>query len=785
MCRLKIIFTTVFTIVLITSVAQKKVSLGVVIDCPNSPSTQFVESIVSETRVLIGDKYDVELDDDNILYSGCDVIQVRSNFNRLLNDDDIDIVMGIDVIGSHVMATSGPYNKPVIAAVVIDAQAQGIKVTKKGRSGVKNLSYLELPISPIRDLEIFQSMIGFDKLAVIIDEAIFIGIPEIKVYSDDALKDLQINHGYVYTENTAQEVLDKIDNSFDGVILYPTDQLQPNEFQKLIDGINEKGLKSFSVFGRMDVNRGVLAGVAPASNVSLISRRMALNIQRIVSGEDPDDLNTKLLYKEELVFNMATARQIDYSPSWEVLAEAVLINEERDDIDRVVSIFSAIEEGLAENLLIDVSELDLAIAGEEINIARSSLLPELGANASHTLVDNNTASISNGQNPENRGAAALQVSQIIYSEPVTANKRIQEILYKASEAALDAQTLDIVLDVSIAYLNLMQAKTAQNIQKQNLDVTRRNLELARVSSSLGQTGPSDLYRWQGEIATAKSNLLNATALRKQAELNLNQILNRPIDELFLTEEVDITDERFMVNNENILQYVNNPRQFYSFADFMVSRAKANSPNLKQFDYNLQAQERSVLLNERNRYVPTVTLGGSYNYEMYRSGAGTEFNPLFGNPNDWNWNLQLGASIPIFQGGNRTARVQQSRIQLNQLNTRKLNTERLIEQQVRSEFENIRASYTNLGLTQDAEEAVVRNFELIQDSYAQGAVTITQLLDAQNAAISAQLNSANAVYIFLTDVLNLERATGEYYMLMTEEQKTEFVNQFINYITDND
>ena len=74
----------------------------------------------------------------------------------------------------------------------------------------------------------------------------------------------------------------------------------------------------------------------------------------------------------------------------------------------------------------------------------------------------------------------------------------------------------------------MQAKTAENIQKQNLDVTRQNLELARLSSSLGQTGPSDLLRWQGEIATAKSNLLNATAQRRLAELALNQILNRPI-----------------------------------------------------------------------------------------------------------------------------------------------------------------------------------------------------------------------------------------------------------------
>ena len=103
--------------------------------------------------------------------------------------------------------------------------------------------------------------------------------------------------------------------------------------------------------------------------------------------------------------------------------------------------------------------------------------------------------------------------------------------------------------------------------------------------------------------------------------------------------------------------------------------------------------------------------------------------------------------------------------------------------MRSELENIRASYTNLRLTKEAEEAVVKNFELVQDSYAQGLVTITQLLDAQNAARSALFNSANAIYVFLIDLLNLERPTGNYFMLMTEEQKREFENDFLSFIAE--
>lgn len=768
-----------FLLLATTGNAQKSLSIGVIADCPNTQSQAFVQNILREAKTLMpSTRFDLKV--ENILHSDCDMSRTKRNLDQLLSDTSIDIILGVDALGSHTITKNGPYEKPVIAAIVLNVDVQKTPITRKGTSGVKNLAYLEMPFSPMRDIEVFQSMIGFEKLAVIIDSTTSTGIPEIKEFLDKGIDALGARHEFIYTTSTASNTLAKIDESFDAVYLFPSEKMSVAEDQRLIDGVNARGLKSCSILGRMDVDRGVLAGVAPVSNLELMARRIALNIQRISSGEDPADLNVKLLHQEKFVINMATARQIDYSPNWETLSEAILINEERDDIERSISIFTAIEEGLGENLNIEIAKREVEIVAEDVNIAKSVLLPDIGASASHVTVDNATANVSNGQNPENRGSGSLQLSQIVYSEQAAANKSIQQYLLQAQKEALSAQSLDIILDVSTTYLNLMQAKTAESIQKQNLEVTRKNLELARVSASLGETGPSDLYRWQGEIATAKSNLIRATAQKRLAEMALNQVLNRPIDELFLTQEVDLTDSRLLINNETTDQYVNNPKQFYRFADFMVERAKANTPDLKQFQYNVSAQERAVLLNKRNIYVPAVSLGAGYNYEFYRNGAGTDFPAGFGTPNDWNWNLQLGASIPIFQGGGRNARIQQSKVQLGQLNTQKLNTERLIEQQVRSELENIRASFTNINLTRDAEEAVVKNFELIQDSYSKGLVTITQLLDAQNAAISGQLNSANAVFIFLIDLLSMERATGNYYMLMAADQKQAFSEALTTY-----
>jgi len=760
----------------------KVVNVGAITTCKDQEQSTFAKKIIAEANLLLNSEYRLVLDEANIVNSDCNPAGVKTSLDRLLSDGSVDMILGLDAISSHILAKNGPYPKPVIAITVLNAQVQKIPITGKGSSGIKNLTYLELPYSPLRDLAVFQNLIGFEKLTIVQDENLFNTIPEMKEFLDQLLIDQDVAHDFLFTENTADATLAKLAEGCDAVYLFPSDKLSKEEYQKLINGINERGLKSFSVFGRPDVERGVLGGVAPSSNLNQIMRRIALNIQRYLGGEKLEDISVKIFQKEEFVINLATARKINYSPSWDALAEAVVINEERDDIERTIDLFDVISEGLEQNLNLDIAQKQVEVTQKEAEIAQSFLMPEVTATAVHRTVDETTAQAGFGQNPENRGQGALQLNQVIYSEQALTNNRVRKLLLEAQKESLASQSLDIVLNISNAYLNLMQAKTAVQIRKENLELTRKNLELARISSSLGQSGPSDLYRWQGEIAIAKANLLNAVAVKRRAEIFLNQILNRPIDEEFNTKEVDLLDARLIINNETTNGIISNPKTFYQFADFQVDRAKRITPDLKQVNYNVQAQERTVLFNDRNRYLPSVSLGGNYNYEFYRNGAGSEFNPAFGPAlNDWNWNLQLGVSLPLFQGNRRNSQYQRAKVQLLQLNTQRLNQERIIEQQIRSELENIRASFRNIELTKEAEDAVVRNFEIVQDSYSEGVVTITQLLDAQNAAISSQLNSANAVYIFLIDLLSMERATGSFYMLMTDEEKANYVNEISTYL----
>ena len=74
--------------------------------------------------------------------------------------------------------------------------------------------------------------------------------------------------------------------------------------------------------------------LAEETNLPRLTRRVALNVQRTLLGEDPGTLPVMLEQESRLTINMATAREIGWYPTWDLLTEAKLINEEEEDIAR-------------------------------------------------------------------------------------------------------------------------------------------------------------------------------------------------------------------------------------------------------------------------------------------------------------------------------------------------------------------------------------------------------------------------------------------------------------------
>ncbi|MCP4204862.1 MAG: TolC family protein, partial [bacterium] len=326
-------------------------------------------------------------------------------------------------------------------------------------------------------------------------------------------------------------------------------------------------------------------------------------------------------------------------------------------------------------------------------------------------------------------------------------------------------------------LNVLRTKTTERILRNNLELTRSNLDRARVRESIGAASPSEVYRWESEIAANRSEIITAGAVRNQAEIALNRILHRPLEEAFLTEEIDLGDPIMEIIDSEFRPYASDNWHFDIFRDFMVQEGFENSPELQAFDAAIEAQERSLVASRRAFFAPDVFFQGSVERPFYggtRSCRGIRselcpavtLEPL----GDINWTLAFDVSLPLFTSGERPAVRDQDIEELSGLRFDRAATAERIEQRIRSAMHAAGASFAGIALAQQAADAARNNLNLVTDSYSRGAVSIIDLLDAQNASLVADEAAANAVYDFLIAFMRVERSVGRFYSLAEPEER---------------
>jgi outer membrane protein TolC len=70
----------------------------------------------------------------------------------------------------------------------------------------------------------------------------------------------------------------------------------------------------------------------------------------------------------------------------------------------------------------------------------------------------------------------------------------------------------------------------------------------------------------------------------------------------------------------------------------------------------------------------------------------------------------------------------------------------------------------------ARDAARRNLTLVTDAYVRGIKSIIDLIDAQNQALVANQQAANAVYDFLIDLMDVQRSAGSFFLFAPQEER---------------
>lgn len=762
------------------------IRVGVVFDGPNLIGIDLLDLIEREILDLTRGEFDIRFPEELQVQGNWTPEGIRAAIDRLLDDPGVDLVLTMGAYGTSEVCQRDRLPRPVVAVTGIDASAQGfpVRVDDSGQrvSGVRNLNYISWSGIIRRDLRRFHEIVPFQTVHIVFDPLTREVIPGLYEHVSEQIADLGFTYEPVFAIRSAAEVLDALPAGVEAVYLVPLVRMPPQERTELIQGFIDRKIPTFSLLGVTDVESGILAGTSPKEDTVRKARRIAINVQRILLGEDAGALPVDLDRAERLTINMATARAIDYYPTWRVLTRAVLLNEAEETAGRILTLSDAVHAAVAANLDLQASRRFVDAGEEDIRAAKSQYRPQLDLSGGARRIDEDRAVVGFGQNPEDLGAGALSLSQLIYSDKVLADVEVSKNLQDSRIFTTETLRLDVAFQASTAYLDLLRAQTLERIQKDNLRLTETNLEIARRRLEIGVANQSEVFRWESALATDRADLIAAQRFVDIRRTSLNRILNRPQEQRFVAEDPKLDDPALITSNDELMGLVDNPWSFGRFRDFMVREGLSRSPELRALDAEIAAAERTLTAARRSFWAPDVSFFGELEEEVHRGGAGSDpLVPIISLPDRTNWIVGVEASLPLYVGGRRSADAGRSQETLNGLRLERDATAERVELGIRNSLFRSASSYSNIELSAEAAVAARRNLELVTNQYRQGIVSIVDLLDAQNAALVADQTAANAVYDFLIDLMGVQRSTSNFDFFSSAAERDDWFERLKQFI----
>ena len=743
-------------------IALGEIVVGVVEDGPSDRLLFQQQIYIDELLALTESEFDVSI---RKFRGDWTADSVNAALDAAYADPSVDMVLVTGFVTNQFAATRDEFPKPTFLPIIIDI---GLLPSRPvdGTSGIANLNYLGAYADFGADLDTLARIAPYRKVALIYDSLAAASIPRLRenayaVSEARGVELLEVTH-----DGVDHALLDKVPGDTDAIIFAGLPRLPEDDFDRLISGINAAGLPSYSFLGVPDVERGVLATNSEPRDLTRQARLNALNMQAVMIGERAADQPVETTIRDRLTINMATARLIGLSPSFEVLDDAILLNNEAEVSGDAFGLIEVARTALEQNQTLRAETFGVFAGEEEIARARANLLPQVTSSVSSTVRRDDSTAVMGGLFSERSNDAAVNVNQLLYSDSARANLIIQREIQQSRMSGLREFQLEIVLAATSTYYSVLNARSQVRVEENNLNVSRANLELAEDRVRLGRSTAADVYRWQAEVARAQIRVLNARAGLDQTWETLNRILHRPQGTRFPLREASF-NEPFVMTEEDFDELVASPADYAVFTRFYVSRALQQAPELEQLDAQIAAKRRELQTERRSYWLPDFSISGRYADNLNQAGVGA--GPIAGE-GMYDWSIGVQATLPLFSGGLRRGNVSRADFELRQLQALRTSTEEAIEEEVRRQMYAAFAAFGQIELSREAAEASQKNYELVSDAYARGTVTVIELLDAQDASLSASAAEADSLYSFLITIMAVQRAVGGYdYLLPAEER----------------
>lgn len=391
----------------------------------------------------------------------------------------------------------------------------------------------------------------------------------------------------------------------------------------------------------------------------------------------------------------------------------------------LTDVFTRIEN---ENQTMSMLRTAQEAAEEGIKSAKNERYPEINAelNVSYIgdsfLTDRNFSNYTKAPSPHFGNGFTLEAQQVVYAGgAVNAAVKMAEHEGHMSEAVISKSRQGLRLMAAGEYLDLFRTDNSIKVYKENIALTTKLIEEINARREQGLALAADVTRYELRLEMLKLDLVRLQNTREIMNYRLVNSLGLPegtVISSILGDDEDMRD-RSRQNWQEIAADAS--------PEMKVSGIKADMALTRQ----------KLVRSERLPKIAVVA------YENFNGPITFEIPPIDKNLNIWYVGLGIRYNFSsLYKSGHK---LKQAAIEVRQAEQAKNVTEENLRNDVQKAYADYMQSYVELETREKSLQLADENYERIHDRYMEQLVLVTDMLDAFNMKLDAELvvSAANA------------------------------------------
>ena len=386
----------------------------------------------------------------------------------------------------------------------------------------------------------------------------------------------------------------------------------------------------------------------------------------------------------------------------------------------VKELFELVETG---SKTLQESKTSVDFAQKGVETARAQRLPDVNAslsasyNGNVVVMDRDFTNAKGFSSPHFGNSFAIEAQQVVYAGgAVNAGIRVAELQRDMAVSGQRATSNAQRFMALGQYLDLFKIQNRMQVYEKNIALTRRLINDIHAKQEQGMALKNDVTRYELQMETLK---LGLRQLQDQ-----QAILNHQLCNTLGIDEVSI------VADTTVLTTPLTDGDWYT-------AAYANSPQMEQSELSTKMAEQQLKL-AKSELLPKVAVVAADNF----SGPFTyDIPPIDKNINYWYVGVGVRYSLSSLFKQNK--KVHQAKTGVLRSQQQQQVTAECLDNQVHQAWTLWQQTYADLDTQKKSVQLARQNYEVVNERYLNQLALITDMLDASNIRLNAELQEVDA------------------------------------------